>query len=217
MSFWSRKPVRVVIFLVAAVLIFMAGWVSHDLGVYRSVKGPRGPRYGQQFTPLAKAFHDYLREHDGFIPADPYRALVESGKVTSFSDFLFDGHYAVPEPLMPVRVNPNLEENPRFPLLLWFYDTWWNSEFDPTMHSESYVWVAWADGTVTHERVAAGSPYIEAFNRWEGLYKEAGYPNLLAMPFAERAKWIADHRDQLMWDAALRIYVLPQAATATAP
>lgn len=75
----------------------------------------------QWFESILQSLILEIQVRNGYIPSDPYLALVESGRVKSFFEFMaFDRAIRI-EPLqLPARINVNVEENAKL-ILFWIF------------------------------------------------------------------------------------------------
>ena len=154
-----------------------------------------------KFERLVAIIKSYLIKNDGYIPSDPYRALIDSGELEAFSDFFIGGDIVRFEVLtLPARINPDISKNPKEIL------------FYVERHSLGEVWICYFDGSweresdlgTTNERGL--SSHGESLRRWYLKFHQAGYPYWISV--SEKDKWIQKYRDNLKWDQGLRMYVV---------
>ena len=73
----------------------------------------------QPFYKIKERVLQLIIENDGYIPVDPYLALIQSGKVKSFYEFwIEDSIIAFDMKELPVRINPDLKQNRKI-ILFW--------------------------------------------------------------------------------------------------
>jgi hypothetical protein len=151
----------------------------------------------ERFGDLAQAWNNYIAEHAGHIPADPYRELFYAAKLTDGRalqeiDFLPD---------LPPRVNPNLRENGKWVIFSGY------SELDGPER-----WQFYADGTWACMKLPAGIAFAPAsfgmsFDPHQRL-RDAGYPVDQWTSDADRAAWLARNEDRMVWYPPWRMYVV---------
>lgn len=180
----------------AAFAIFVLGGISGALWdrIYVFWSGPKTyARYNDldaevnSFNRFVDLWNGYVRSHDGVIPTDPYRGLIDSGTVETYAQLrgiVFEGS-------IPPRINPDLRQNAK------------RTVFFQTRDELEEVWMAFADGTwsrVSFRNVAKQD------SDWQGALAHAGYPEWKSA--REKDAWIAANRDKLVWDAQKKIYVV---------
>jgi hypothetical protein len=149
------------------------------------------------FDTFVQQVVNYVIENDGYVPADPYRALVESGAVSSFDEFIyqmrpvtFDLDY------IAVRLNSDMSSNFRG---VFFY---------LLVEKIGEIWVCYTDGTWARESCKISfsvPPYQENMVTYRAMLTQAGYPYWHNTK--TKAEWIKNNRDQLLWDPERKIYV----------
>src|SRR5947208_409163 len=65
------------------------------------------------FESFVQQWNRYIETRDGFVPSDPYRALIDAGIVDSYASLRCISF----EPWLPPRLNPDLSRNPRLLVL----------------------------------------------------------------------------------------------------
>lgn len=190
----SKLPSPGLVF--AAFAIFVLGSISGALldRIYVFWFGPKTyARYNDldaevnSFNRFVDLWNGYVRSHDGVIPTDPYRGLIDSGTVESYAllrGIVFEGS-------LPPRINPDLEQNPR------------RTVFFEVRNDLEEVWTVFADGTWS--RVSFKDD-AKQDSDWHGALANAGYPEWKSA--REKDAWIAENRDKLVWDAQKKIYVV---------
>ena len=196
--------------LCCVVLIFSAGFLAARfsasperrwLWLARPRRNPGDYEVQQmlkQFQRLVDGANSYIVENDGFIPADFYRALVDSGKVGSFEDFVFSDSRAARCQWwkIPPRVNPELRRNARGVLFWVFID------------DVSETWACYFDGTwerETHDGRLGQMNYLQLGRKYTAAMHDAGFPSWMSV--SEKREWIRENRDRLVWDDERRMYV----------
>ena len=148
------------------------------------------------FANIVAVWNRYVRAHGGELPADPYEMLLDSGATDGMRELRWYAFLLY----VPPRINPDLPLNDK--LLLFVWDR-------PDLGEQ---WGCYADGTWGRADVR-NAP---ALGRAAGMqpdpmskFKAAGYPVWRWASLGERASWLAENRDRLIWDAGLRMYVVP--------
>jgi len=135
-----KTIVYVIITVACACLTYIVGY---HIGMRRAgygISNPAGYEIAEQtsrFESLVNKVKTYIVAHNGEIPADLYRAMVESGVVDSYAEFMYirDEVVHIPILTLPPLVNKNLSQNVRAPLF------WLN------MDRVAETWVCYLDGT----------------------------------------------------------------------
>jgi hypothetical protein len=170
-----------------------AYYAPYSLGLYIDDGAP--DRHFAAFNKLADAVKAYLQEHDGYLPADVYRALIESGKVDSFSDFWFVDRVVEFDMMdLPARLNVQLAKNPNHALFSVYYET---------LDEE---WSMLMNGQVVRRKISrpAGKAIHDELT-WSHNLHNAGYPYWESV--TDKQKWLDANRQNLQWDPALEMYV----------
>ena len=150
------------------------------------------------FQRLAGACRTYIVAHDGFLPADPYRALLEAGAVDAFLDFQIGQEFVSFNTFeLPPRLNVEMRLNPKHELFSVYY------------RGPNELWIMNMDGTV--ERRACGvdldvmAKNALASSAWSQQFHRAGYPYWESVP--DKQKWTDSNKAKLTWDPAYQMYV----------
>ena len=179
--------------------------IAAGVSVWRSTSIREGSAYidddadielqEKRFDALVQKVKSYLMDNDGWLPADPYKALLLSGSVESSQDF-FPGFDIVRFEFLslPPRLNPNLALNRRA-VLFWY------------LHRErSEKWICFMDGTWVREPARSSPSYDAAAQmKWRDDFHRAGYPYWKSV--RDKAEWIERNRSNLVWDPELKLYV----------
>jgi hypothetical protein len=136
-----------------------------------------------------------IAEHDGWIPPDPYMALVSSGKVESFQDLVNARIQFLMEDLPP-RIQSVPSQNAKGIL------------FVADMSYLGEVWIYHLDGTWSRHSDHEASGLIES---WHEKFRRAGFPHWSSLK--DRAAWIETHKNALVWDPNAKLYVVSPAAS----
>jgi hypothetical protein len=149
------------------------------------------------FNGIVKKWNDYIEARDGYIPVDPYTALLDSGIATSLRALVEGGIRFTRE--LPPRINPKLELNPKRMI------------FACDKPGRDEVWVYFADGTWAQ---VAQSQYAHIDGSWWTVMQGAGYPRYWPTP-EDKQKWIIQNRNRLIWDSAKGIYAVGPVPTSS--
>lgn len=209
-----RRVVMLALFLATAaaiaVLSFWCGRVSVTgtlLPVDRD--GYETLQEVTRFEALVKRIRQYVETHDGQIPIDPYRGLVEAGTVESFFEFIFSGNVVSFDfNELPPMINPSLEQNARAPF------------FYVDMRTIEETWVCYLDGTWSRERwpgitCVTHSEFGKLMIAWRAAFHGAGYPYWGSLK--EKAEWFDREKANMHWDGTLRMYRPVPKTAQTAP
>jgi hypothetical protein len=148
-----------------------------------------------EFSAIVRAWAQYLADHDGDVPPDPYLALANSGgpamRELRWLDFLSD---------VPPRFYPDTKRNGR-----WLV-------FARDMKNLGEVWNCYSEGTWERVKLSPNGQYRvppsrPALNSIDRL-KEAGYPVWKWRDFRDRAAWLAQNKKRLVWNCQLGMYVV---------
>lgn len=140
------------------------------------------------FGAFVHSWTTYIQDHDGYIPADPYRGLIEAGITPSYADI----RAIVFESSLPPRINSDLRQNPRAAVF-------WEVRSDL-----SEVWTCYANGDwerLTFQQSNQNDPYW-----WRHAAEKSGLPVWKSLK--EKDDWIRGNRNRLFWDSQLKLYVL---------
>ena len=162
-----------------------------------------------QFVSLRDRVFKFIIANDGYIPADPYRGLIEAGEVESYREFMFGDHAVVFRPShLPVRLNIEIPLN-RPLVFFWLWgpggERWLcftNGSWERWGDSEK--WVYGTDGTCRH--VAGCQPEYDFEVEASQLLKKAGHPSWPRVDMKRR--WIESNKSKLVWNAALGMYTV---------
>ena len=145
----------------------------------------------ERFKKLADAAKEYLSEHDGYLPADPYRSLIESEKVVSYNDFRFEDRVVAFDIFdLPGRLNVQLSKNPNHTLFSVNY---------PSLDEE---WSMLMNGQVL--RRPAGK-FTQDDLDWSHNFHNTGYPYWESIP--DKQNWLDANREKLTWHPEYEMYV----------
>lgn len=179
------------------VLSFLAGrWSSsYRLLPSEPVLDPEGhgDGLGDNFVAFVKVWNDHVASRDGFLPRDPYRGLLDSGRISQF-ELLRPIHFVQ---LLPVRLNPQLSQNPHW-VIFWI-----------RRNDLRETWNYFADGTWSKlpfgKRLTVQEFSELDLDTWRQAWIDGGFPNI---EMNECDAWVAVNRDRVVWDPSRRIYVL---------
>lgn len=207
-----RRRIAWVLAVSACVALFFAGRASNLIWPVADPLLPRPTRPelpmqyqdhpemldhdARHFASVVAAWDGYVIAHDGDLPADPYKVLIDSGTVRSWDElrwYSFAGD-------VPPRINPDIGKNGHWAMFVW------------ERKDIGEQWDCYADGTWARVPIPSGpstqpSPHLHDLNSVDRL-KAAGYPVWRWRNDADRAAWLAANRDKLVWDDARRMYVV---------
>jgi hypothetical protein len=158
----------------------------------------------QQFESIVDAWKECVLKNNGDIPADPYRVLYDSGKLSVLDLRNYDVSRYIPP-----RVNAELWQNGKW-----------------VIFSRNYTadgpeqWQCYADGTYARVRLPAGNARAPVgfgmpFDPRQRL-RDAGYPVDEWKTEADRATWLARNEGSMVWYPPWQMYVV-RGAPATRP
>lgn len=181
----------------------ICGFVVHDfVQRFERLVGPiagglddLGPDK-EQFKRFVTIWNRYLQENAGFVPADPYKALVMSENIESFNA-IRDIEFA---PCLPVRLSEDPGKNPK-EVLFW--------RQVPGLG----LWIGFADGTWTEEITENHRPADILF--WCRVMRRGGFPEWNGV--RNKEEWLATNRNSLIWDPKNQVYVVDHAIDASRP
>lgn len=147
------------------------------------------------FARVVRCWNAYIIIHDGVIPDDPYRALVDMGAVADYEQlksYSFVGN-------APPLICRELTRNPKFTIF---------SRNGPL----NQQWLCFADGTWARVALDGAAPPGSDLDA-DRLLRHAGYPlstwfGLGSGMWRARSQWVAQNRDKLVWDPSLQMYVV---------
>ena len=195
-----RLALRCLILLAVVTAAAAGGWFAariyyapNTLGLFILDGAPN--RDFAAFKKLADAVKLYLKENGGYLPADPYRGLIESGKVDSFNDFWFGGRAVEFDILdLPGRLNVQLAMNPKHSLFSVYYE------------SLDEEWSMLMNGEVVRRKIRRpAGKVLQDELAWSHNFHNAGYPYWESV--TDKQKWLDANRENLKWDPALEMYV----------
>jgi hypothetical protein len=143
-------------------------------------------KFDDQFERVRASWESYVKASDGFLPFDPYRALIDGGFLQSymeFGDIRFD-------PCLPPRINPKIKLNRREVI------------FRETIPLLSEEWTYNADGTTERHAMSSNSDVYH----WCRLKAIAGLPSWQSAE--DRSKWLEDNRQLLIWSSEKGLFVV---------
>lgn len=189
----SKRSTALIFLLLMGAIGFVLGWAARGVDWESFLLWHPNPT-GEQpledqdtmFSTLVNDWNKRVIENKGYIPGDPYRALVDWGVVTSYAGLRqinFVGY-------IPPRLNPDLSLNPK------------KAIFCQTRTDLKSQWVAYANGT--WERLSTNSTPAEF--RYDD-YVSAGYAHV---NMKERDAWIERNRARLVWDSGKRMYLVTE-------
>jgi hypothetical protein len=158
------------------------------------------------FQKWVDSWNNYLISHNGEFPPDPYMALlsIEGNKsVYRLREIEFNDS-------LPPKINSELRRNdPKWVVFVRRY------YFD-----RAEEWQCYADGTWQRVKLPAGATPAPAtfgmsFDPRQRL-RDAGYPVDEWKTDSDRATWLSQNEDRLVWYPPWRMYVV-RGATATRP
>jgi len=147
------------------------------------------------FAAMVREWNRYIVRREGYMPGNLIMTLNDVAKFDGFEQLRF---YSDVWPLPP-RINPDLSQNPRWPLFYRAFD------------DRNEVWVCYADGTWGRENSAVPA------NNWITAFKAAGYPILSGMNGGEQKAWLSEHLRKLTWNPRQRLYVVSSGAATSLP
>lgn len=161
-----------------------------------------------RFGALVNVWNRYMSEHDGELPADPYRVLFYRGGMNDplelqAYEFSLD---------LPPRFNPDAPKNRKWVV---FARNYW---------STAEQWQCYADGTWGRVKIEGGVADAPvgagmSFGARSEL-RRAQYPIEEWKSDTDRAAWFARNKARLVWDEPSRMYVVgtrPATRSAAAP
>lgn len=207
---WRRRfVISVLVFGTAAVGVgaFFV-WERFDSSMHGPLQDIEIEQEMARFVETKDIVFELIDENDGYLPADLYRALIETHKVESYA--YFSGESIVfPLLRLPARVNTDLGQNRRLVLF-------WKSVSmgEKWLCYSNGTWERWGkggrriyyrDGTCKHLKTDR-LDYDFEIQAWDAL-KSAGYP--VWRTVTEKEQWIRDNKKSLVWDETVRMYIVP--------
>ena len=169
----------------------------------------------QPFYKIKERVLQLIIENDGYIPVDPYLALIQSGKIKSFYEFwIEDGVITFDMEGLPVRINPDLKQNRKIILFWARVPGEWRlvcyCDGTTEVWTKSGKWIEVDAGERTYRYVKGWKPPSDIDIRDEArqLLRKAGYPDWHWHSVEEKRQWIEENKNRLIWDNTLRMYVV---------
>ena len=189
------KIKKIFLYACVAIVFFMAGYLVGKPFPFDSRKDIDAAF--ERFCSIADATKAYVATHDGELPPDLYRGLVEANCIEAFTDIVFFGGqipvYHVND--VPLRINKDLVKNPR-ELLFWL-----------EYRDIGETWMFYLDGTIERKPKYAKSPEGgKRLRDWSGTFHAAGFPYWTTPK--RKAEWYRQNKDKLVWDEEKGMYIV---------
>ena len=152
-------------------------WVASDRQMEARLRAER----------FAEVWQEFVKENDGWIPSDPYRALIEGGQVGEYVA-MRDLHFVR---FLPPRVHPDQKENAKLPV------------FSVVVEEGVSAWVYHGDGSIEFFTWDS-DPRPQPID-WPAVMRAAGFEEWKSV--RERDEWVAKNKDRLEWDPQKRMFV----------
>jgi hypothetical protein len=202
----KMSVLRPILGCAVVVIGFWAGWRA-ACGYQQIARNPPAPSRltatsrplgagGQYFQDVSRLWCAYVSSHEGDLPEDLYRYIVDSMPEWGVEEL----RWISVNLYTPPRMNKDLSRNV----------PWLVLRLDRTDVGE--VWCLYADGTWMHFKdytfVEGSRVTVKATEGGLDMLSGAGYPYSEWHCFGDRWSWYQAHQDRCMWSDVARCYVV---------